>query len=189
MAKAHTVHNFSDSCINTEGALLVQAKPAGGAAASNAAAQPAEPAATAAASDAYKGIVSGNNAAASTATARPSGRAAGRNAPAKSKSQEIPKGRTTANQRMTRAAAARAAAELADTAPGSVMQEDEEEDEDINDDLGDTDAMQLEMVSQVYEFIYHYWYIILCLWAQRAGQYKSQLTVRHHGWFCTDLFL
>ena len=152
-AKARVIHEFTDSRITTKGASCVQAQPAGGAAASaatNAAAQPAEPTAAAAVSDAHKGIVSGSSAAASTATARPSGRAAGRNAPTKSKSQEIPKGRTTANQRMTRAAAARAAAELADTAPGSVMEEDEEEDED--EDMADTHAMQLEMVSQVFGF-------------------------------------
>lgn len=93
-------------------------------AATNVAAQPAEP--TAAASDAHKGGNSNSNAA-STATAKPNTRAASRAAPAKSKSQGIPKGRTTANQRMTRAAAARAAAELADTAPGSMMEEDEED--------------------------------------------------------------
>ena len=137
----------------------MQAEPAGGAAApaaTNAAAQPAEPtaAAAAAASDAHKGVVSGGNAAASTAAARPSSRLAGRNAPTKSKSLEIPRGRTTANQRMTRAAAARAAAELADTAPGSeswsVMEEDEEEDEDMDEE---GHAMQLQMVSHLIVFL------------------------------------
>ena len=48
---------------------------------------------------------------------------------------------------MTRAAAARAAAELADTAPGSVMEEDDEEEEDMDEDMADTHAMQLDMVS------------------------------------------
>lgn len=136
----------------------MQAEPAGGAtasAAANAAAQAADlTAAAAAASDAHKGVVSGSNAAASTAAVRPSSRPAGRNAPAKSKSQEIPKGRTTANQRMTRAAAARAAAELADTAPGSeswsVMEEDEEEDEDMDEE---GHAMQLQMVSHLSVFL------------------------------------
>ena len=158
--KDHIIHECSNSWITTECASLVQAQPTGGAAASaatNAAAQPAEPIATAAASDACKGIVSGDDAAGSTATARSSGRAAGRNAPAKSKSQEIPKGRTTANQRMTRAAAARAAAELADTAPGSVMEENEEEDEDMDEDMADTHAMQLEMVSRVFGFVCFGW--------------------------------
>lgn len=131
-------------------AALLQAQAAGGAtasAATNAAAQPAPPtAAAAAASDAHNGA-SGSDAAASTATARPSGRAGGRTAPnPKSRSQEIPKGRTTANQRMTRAAAARAAAELADTAPGSVMEEDEDDEEDMDGDLANTHAMQLHMV-------------------------------------------
>lgn len=150
-AKTRVTHFPAVAHVNTEAASCVQAEPAGGAtapAATNAAAQPAEPTAAAAASDAHKGVVSGGNAAASTATARPSSRLAGRNAPAKSKSQEIPKGRTTANQRMTRAAAARAAAELADTAPGSeswsVMEEDEEEDEDMDEE---GHAMQLQMVS------------------------------------------
>lgn len=129
----------------------MQAQPASGtgvSAATNAAAQTT--AAAAAASDAHMGA-SGSNAAASTATARPSGRATGRNAPnPKSRSQEIPKGRTTANQRMTRAAAARAAAELADTAPGSVMEEeDEDEEEDLDDDLAGTHAMQLDMVREL----------------------------------------
>ena len=51
---------------------------------------------------------------------------------------------------MTRAAAARAAAELADTAPGSVMEEeDEDEDEDMDEDLTNTHAMQLHMVSHL----------------------------------------
>jgi len=112
--------------------VLLQSQPAaaGGAAsaATNVAVQQAELAgAAAAASDAHKSSSRG----ASTATAKPTTRASGRQPPAKSKSQEIPKGRTTANQRMTRAAAARAAAELADTAPGSVM---EEEDEDAMDE-------------------------------------------------------
>ncbi|KAL3152604.1 hypothetical protein ABBQ32_001622 [Trebouxia sp. C0010 RCD-2024] len=130
-------------------AAAATAQAAGGAtasAATNAAAQPAPPtAAAAAASDAHNGA-SGSDAAASTATARPSGRAGGRTAPnPKSRSQEIPKGRTTANQRMTRAAAARAAAELADTAPGSVMEEDEDDEEDMDGDLANTHAMQLHM--------------------------------------------
>ena len=47
---------------------------------------------------------------------------------------------------MTRAAAARAAAELADTAPGSVMEEDEDDEEDMDEDLTNTHAMQLHMV-------------------------------------------
>ena len=94
-------------------------------AATNVAAQPAEAApAAAAASDALGGGGSSN--AASTATAKPTTTASSRNPPANSKSQTIPKGKTTANQRMTRAAAAGAAAELADTAPGSVLEEDEE---------------------------------------------------------------
>ena len=83
-------------------------------------------AAALAASDAHKAASTSN--AASTTTAKPNTRGNNRNAPGKSKSQEIPKGRTTANQRMTRAAAARVAAELADTAPGSVMEEDSDED-------------------------------------------------------------
>jgi hypothetical protein len=125
--------------------MLLQSQPAaaGGAAsaATNAAGQQAGLAGAAvAASDAHK---SSSNAA-STATAKPTTRASGRHPPAKSKSQEIPKGRTTPNQRMTRAAAARAAAELADTAPGSVM---EEEDEDaMDEDMAEGPRPDYDMV-------------------------------------------
>ncbi len=126
--------------------MQAQHAAAGGAAsaATNLAAQPAEPASTAAAaSDAHKGG-SGSNAA-STATAKPTTRASSRSAPAKSKSQEIPKGRTTASQRMTRAAAARVAAELADTAPGSVMEEEEEE-EEMDEDMAEGPGPDYDMV-------------------------------------------
>jgi len=127
--------------------MLLQSQPAavGGtaSAATNAAVQQAGLAGAAVASDAHK---SSSNAA-STATAKPTTRATGRQPPAKSKSQEIPKGRTTANQRMTRAAAARAAAELADTAPGSVM---EEEDEDaMDEDMAEGPRPDYDMVITV----------------------------------------
>ena len=124
---------WPSACFSAEGmqgvtASALQAQPA--AAASHATNMATQPAATAAAavatSDAHKAPSSSN--AASTATGKPNTRASNRQAPGKSKSQEIPKGKTTANQRMTRAAAARVAAELADTAPGSVMEEDSDED-------------------------------------------------------------
>ena len=109
--------------------FLVQtsAAAAGGAAsaATNAGAQHAAPATgVTAASDG----ATGNNAA-SAATGKYATRANGRNAPTRSSSQDIPKGKTTPTQRMTRAAAARAAAELADTAPGGVEEEDDMEDD------------------------------------------------------------
>lgn len=106
----------------------MQAQPAAAAShATNMATQPAATAAAAvAASDAHKAPSTSN--AASTGTARPNNRASHKNPPGKSKSQEIPKGRTTSNQRMTRAAAARVAAELADTAPGSVMEDGSDDD-------------------------------------------------------------
>lgn len=124
----------------------VQAQPAAAAShATNMATQPAATAAAAvAASDAHKAPSTSN--AASTATARPNTRASNKHPPAKSKSQEIPKGKTTSNQRMTRAAAARVAAELADTAPGSMMEEDSDEDEDVAEGPMSEADLPLDMV-------------------------------------------
>lgn len=110
----------------------MQSQPAAPRGAASAATDIAAESGGADASDAHKG----SNNAASTATGKTNTRATGKNPPTKSKSQEIPKGRTTANQRMTRAAAARAAAELADTAPGSVMEEEDEMDEDMAEGPG-----------------------------------------------------
>lgn len=122
-------------------------------AATDVAAQPVE-AGAADASDAHKG----SSNAASTATGKANTRGTGKNPPTKSKSQEIPKGRTTANQRMTRAAAARAAAELADTAPGSVMEEEDEMDEDMAEDPGPD-----------YDLVNPKEHALPCLWYHRGS--------------------
>ena len=50
---------------------------------------------------------------------------------------------------MTRAAAARAAAELADTAPGSVMEEAEEEEEGMDEDMAEAQTLNLNLVSSL----------------------------------------